>query len=34
MSFGMPGAGAMGGVPNPNRDFQVANPPSDGVSSL
>jgi mRNA export factor len=34
MSFGMPTQGSMGGVPNPNRDFQVANPPADGVSSL
>ena len=34
MSFGMPSPGAMNGVPNPNRDFQVANPPNDGVSSL
>ena len=34
MSFGMHGGGMGGGVPNPNNDFQVANPPSDGVSSL
>ena len=32
MSFGM--GGGAGGVPNPNNDFQVANPPGDGVSSL
>ena len=31
MSFGM--GGGAGGVPNPNNDFQVANPPGDGVSS-
>ena len=26
--------GGVGGVPNPNNDFQVANPPGDGISSL
>lgn len=31
MSFGGP---QMGGASNPNNDFQVANPPSDGISSL
>lgn len=31
MSFGGP---QMGGAANPNNDFQVANPPSDGISSL